>query len=70
MHWRREMDLLDLKKLALLGIAGGVLMAASGHHPVFADGQGGSGGIDKEANGCSGGNGCEGVEDDSPDDGE
>lgn len=62
------MDLVDLKKMALLGIAGGLLLTAGNHNTVFAGEQGDSGNIDKEANGCHGHDGCHAEDDDSDDD--
>ena len=58
------MDLLDLKKLALLGIAGGLLLTAGDHNTIYAGEHGDSDSPEKEANGC---NGCNG-HDDSDDD--
>ncbi len=53
------MDLLDIKKLALLGIAGGLLFAASDQNAVYA-GDYEDSGVDKEAHGCNNGNSCDG----------
>lgn len=54
------MDINEIKKLALLGIAGGLLLTAGSPNQLYADDQGDNGGLDKEANGCSGNDGCSG----------
>lgn len=54
------MDILDLKKLALLGIAGGLLLTASDHNAIYAGEHEDSADPDKEAHGCDGKEGCEG----------
>ena len=54
------MDILDLKKLALLGIAGGLLLTASDHNAIYAGAHEDSGDPDKEAHGCDGKSGCDG----------
>jgi len=53
------MDLLDIKKLALLGIAGGLLFAASDQNAVYA-GDYEDSSVDKEAHGCNNSDSCDG----------
>lgn len=56
------MDIHDLKKLALLGICSGMMLAATSAGSVYADEQESSNGEDvkSEKNSCSGKNGCGG----------
>lgn len=56
--------MLDLKKLALLGITGGLLLAASDHNTIYAGEHEDSGEPEKEANGCDGKDGCPGEDED------
>ena len=62
------MDIIDLKKLALLGLAGGLLLTASDHNAMYAGENVDSGDHDQEANGCNGKSSCSGS-DDSPEEG-
>lgn len=65
------MDKGDLKNLALLGLLSGMMVAASAPAALVAGSpEGEAEGSATEGHGCSGENGCKGVEDDQADEGE